>query len=289
MTRLIFGCGYLGRRVATRWLEEGHRPVTVTRSASRAEELARQGFEPRIADVTRPETLAGLPAAETVLYAIGYDRSGGLSRDAVQVRGLRAVLDALRHPPARLIYISSTGIYGACDGDWVDEDTPCRPDRESGRMALAAEETLRSHPIGSRAIVLRLAGIYGSGRVPRLRDMVAGRPLPVAPDAIANLIHVDDAASVVLAAEAQIQPPATYVVSDGHPVPRREFYRHLAELLRVPPPEFVLPNLAEGEPPRGAGSKRVRNDRMHQQLRVRLAYPSYREGLAAIVNHDDPR
>ena len=83
MVKLIFGCGYLGQRIAQRWLEQAERPVVVTRSPDRARELARQGFEPHVADVTRPDTLAGLPAADTVLYAIGYDPAGGLSRDVI--------------------------------------------------------------------------------------------------------------------------------------------------------------------------------------------------------------
>jgi nucleoside-diphosphate-sugar epimerase len=182
-----------------------------------------------------------------------------------------------------LIFISSTGVYGNCEGGWIDEDTPCHPDRESGRMALAAEETLRSSALGACATVLRLAGLYGPGRIPKIDDLLAGGPLAVAAGAVVNLIHVDDAASVVLAAERQARPSATYVVSDGHPVPRREFYRYLAELLRLPPPTFVEPSPREGRSPRGAGNKRVRNHRMLEELHVRLDYPSYREGLAAIA------
>jgi nucleoside-diphosphate-sugar epimerase len=283
MTRLIFGCGYLGERVGRGWIDRGVTPVAVTRSAERAGELARRGFQPLIADVTRPETLAGLPAAQIVLYAVAYDHRSELSRAQVQIEGLRAVLDALPQPPTRFIYVSSTAVYGSCEGAWVDEDTPCLPDRESGRIALAAEEVLRSHPIGSRAIVLRLAGLYGHGRLLRMQDLLAGQPIAVPADAVVNLIHVDDAASVVLAAEQRAHPPATYVVCDGHPVDRRDFYRHLCELLRLPAPRFVDPEPELRESLRGAGNKRVRNQRMLNQLGVRLTYPSYREGLAAIA------
>jgi nucleoside-diphosphate-sugar epimerase len=283
MTKLIFGCGYLGERVGRRWIDCGERPVAVTRSADRAEQLARRGFQPLIADVTRPESLADLPAAETVLYAVAYDRSGGLSRAEVQINGLRAVLDALPKPPTRFIYVSSTAVYGNCEGAWVDENTPCRPDRENGRIALAAEEALRSHAIGSRVIVLRMAGLYGPERLLRMQDLPAGQPIAVAADAIVNLIHVDDAVSVVLAAEQRAQPPATYVVSDGHPLPRREFYRYLSELLHLPPPVFTDVEPDQSQSPRGFGNKRVRNARMLEDLGIQLAYPSYRDGLAALV------
>jgi len=283
MAKLILGCGYLGRRVASRWRERGERVFAVTHLADRAEELAAGGFDPLVADVTRPDTLSRLPTAETVLYAVGYDRAGAASRREVLVDGLRAVLDALPGDTGRFIYISSTGVYGEAAGAWVDENTPCRPERESGRVILAAEEVLRAHPLGSRAIVLRLAGLYGPGRIPRMDDLLAGRPIAVHADAVVNLIHVDDAVAVVLAAEAQARPPATYVVSDGHPAPRREFYRYLAELLNLPPPTFVDMAPRRSQSPRGAGSKRVRNARVLQELKVQLAFPSYREGLAAIV------
>ncbi len=284
MTKLIFGCGHLGERVGRRWIDCGETPVAVTRSAERAEQLARRGFRPLVADVTRPETLANLPAAQTILYAVGYDRTSGLPRARVQIEGLRAVLDALPQPPVRLIYVSSTAVYGNCEGAWVDENTPCRPDRESGRILLAAEEVLRSHPIGSHAIVLRLAGLYGPGRIPRMQDLLANQPIAVAPSAVVNLIHVDDAASVVLAAEQRAQPPATYAVSDGHPVPRREFYHYLSELLHLPSPTFVNVEPDQNQSLRGFGNKRVRNARILEELDIDLAYPSYREGLAAIVH-----
>jgi nucleoside-diphosphate-sugar epimerase len=150
-------------------------------------------------------------------------------------------------------------------------------------VLLAAEELLRAHPLGSHAIVLRLAGLYGPRRIPRIGDLLAGRQIAASSGAIVNLIHVDDAASVVLAAEERAEAPATYVVSDGQPVRRREFYRYLGRLLHLPPPTFVEVEPTQSPSPRGAGNKRVRNARMLRELKVQLAYPSYREGLAAIV------
>jgi nucleoside-diphosphate-sugar epimerase len=283
MVKLIFGCGYLGRRVARRWRALGHQVFVVTRLPERATSFAEEGFDPIVADVTRPGTLSNFPAAETVLYAIGYDRAGGVSRHGVQVDGLKAVLDALPDATGRIHYISSTAVYGSAAGHSVDEGAPCRPDRESGRIILAAEEVLRAHPLGRRAVVLRLAGLYGPGRIPRMQDLVSGRPIPAAADAVVNLIHVDDAAEIVLAAETMAKPPVVYVVSDGHPVARRDFYRYLAEFLHRPPPAFVDPVPGQGEPPRGAGNKRVSNARMLHDLEVTLAYPTYREGLAATL------
>lgn len=282
MNKLIAGCGYLGLRVARRWLAGGHSVHALTRSPDRAEELQREGITPITADVTRPESLARLPVADTVLWSVGWDPQGGADRRAVYVAGLRAVLDALPPATRRIVMTSSTGVYGQADGRWIDEDSPCRPVREAGRVMLEAEETLRSHPLGDRAIVLRLAGLYGPGRIPRMRQLAAGEPIVASPGGHLNLIHVDDAAAAVLAAESRATPPRTYLVSDGHPTQQRDFYAQLAGLLGVGPPQFAEPDADTQRAQRG-GNKRVRNGRMLDELGVELQHPTYREGLAAIV------
>jgi nucleoside-diphosphate-sugar epimerase len=118
------------------------------------------------------------------------------------------------------------------------------------------------------------------GRIPRRADLVAGRPLAASPDAYLNLIHVDDAARVVLAASGG-GAAGTYTISDGSPTTRGEYFGELARLLGAPAPQFEINE--EQSPRRAATSKRVRNDRMVRELGVRLKYPSYREGLAAVV------
>ena len=166
MVKLIFGCGYLGARVAQRWREAGHDVSVVTRSRERAAEFERQGYHARVADVTQPKTLADLPAAGTVVFAVGFERGGSQSIETVYAGGVQNVLAALPAATGRLIYISTTGVYGSSGGGWVDEQTPPDPQRDGGRASLAAEQALAKSPWGARSIVLRLAGIYGPGRVP---------------------------------------------------------------------------------------------------------------------------
>jgi len=215
MSRLIFGCGYLGMRVARAWRAEGEVVHAVTRGGSSAA-FAAEGLAPVRADVTQPETLTDLPAAGTVLYAVGFDRAAGASMRQVYVDGLRAVLDALPESVERFIYISSTSVYSQDDGGWIDEESPCQPRSENGRVCLEAERTLREHRLGARAIVLRLAGIYGPGRVPRREALLSGEPLAAAEGRL-NLIHADDAVRIILAAERLAAPPRLYTVSDGQP------------------------------------------------------------------------
>lgn len=284
MSKLVLGCGYLGSRVAAHWRAAGQEVHVVTRSSDRAERFRDEGYRALVADVTEPDTLGGLPVAETVLYAVGHDPASGKSKHEVYVSGLKALIDALPEGIERLIYISSTGVYGQTDGSWVDEAAPCRPQREAAQAILAAEQLLRGCRFGSRSIILRLGGIYGPGRVPRRAQLEAGETIAADPEAWLNLIHVFDAAEVVLAAERKGQIPGLYLVSDGHPVRRLAFYEELAQLVGSPPPRLSQESDPASSGGRGPSGKRVCSARMRDELDVRLRYPSYREGLKMIVD-----
>ncbi len=273
----------MGGRVARNWLRAGHEVSALTRSDARAKQLAAQGITPIVGDVTDPSTLIHLPESDTVLFAVGYDRSAGVAIGDVYVNGLRNVLDALPAAVGRFIYISSTGVYGQTEGEWVDEDSPCEPTREGGRACLEAEQLLAESTFAERVIVLRLAGIYGPGRVPRRDDVLSGRPIPAPSRGYLNLIHVNDAADIVVAAEQSAHPPRTFNVADGCPVFRRHYYRELASLYAAPAPQFSEPRGEASAAQRASTDKRISNRRLMDELEVTLAYPSYREGLAAIV------
>jgi nucleoside-diphosphate-sugar epimerase len=279
--KLIFGCGYLGQRVARRWLADGQHVYAVTRSNQRADAWRDEGLHAIVADVTRPDTLQDLPAADTVLYAVGHDAGPG--RENPHVIGLQNVLKALR-PLRRFIYISSTGVYGDCQGQWVDEETPCHPLRASGKACLAAEELLAASDGGGRSVILRLAGLYGPGRVPRQDRLLAGEPIDAPRQGFLNLIHVDDAVEAVLAAEkVSAVLPRRYLIADGSPVVRGDYYAELARLIGAPPPRFCEPDQETPAAARAAGDKRISNARMVAELSFTLRFPSYRAGLRAIV------
>lgn len=281
---LILGCGYLGRRVAQQWLAQGRRVVAVTRSNDRAAQLKQLGIEPIVGDVTRPGTLVDLPPAETVLWAVGYDRTADAEKRTVYVDGVGHVIAALNRRVQRFIHVSSISVYGDSDGGRVDEQTPCEPVSDGGRICREAERVVlqwNSDVASERQpqrVILRLAGIYGPDRVLAKVDALrAGEPIAGNPDAWLNLIHVDDAVQAVIAAEHQ--PGGLFVVSDSAPVQRRHYYAHLAQLLNAP-----LPVFDESQPSRTRGlNKRCRNRLMREQLGVELCYPTYEEGLRQVV------
>jgi len=269
---LLFGCGYLGRRVAARWVGAGRRVAAVTRR--NADELRALGLEPVVADVTNAATLSALPRAATVLYAVGMDRSAGHSMRDVYVGGLGNVLAAL---PAggRFVYVSSTSVYGQTDGNWVDETSPTEPTEEAGRVVIEAERLLRKRR--PDAVVLRFAGLYGPDRLLRKSAILKGEPLVGDADKWLNLVHAEDGADAVLAAEERAAPGSTYTIADDAPTPRRAFYTLLAELLNAPPAVF------DERPEPGAANRRVSNRRAKAELGWTPRFPSFRDGLTASV------
>lgn len=284
MAKLIFGCGYLGTRVAELWLQNGETVRALTRSEGRAGELRQRGIDAQVGQLLQPETWpADLFAdIDTVLFSVGFDHSTGGRIEDVYVAGLRNVLAKCPKWVERVIYISSTGVYGPCPGEIVTEETACRPQRPGGKASLAAEVFLRLSPFGDRGVVLRLAGIYGPDRIPRIRDVQVGKTITAHAEGYLNLIHRDDAAAVVVAVSQQPPFSATLNVCDGQPVPRREFYREIARLLNVPEPTFSEPTPEELQQIRGS-DKQVSAAKLQETLAVTWRYPSYREGLAAIV------
>jgi len=256
---LIAGCGYAGFPAARFWQQAGAKVVAVTRSATRAAEFAACGLEPLVLDITNPQPWPSLPDAELVIWSVGYDRHSGHTREAVWLHGLTRFLSRLPKTtnPRRIVLTSSTSVYGDCEGGDVDEQTPPQPEQEGGQACLAAERVLLEFAAaeGSRAIILRLSGIYGPGRLlRRLDDLRGGVPIPAEPDSWLNLVHVDDITRSLHFCARHPRPPQILNVAAAVTATRRDYYSTLAELANVPGPVFAPPTI------RGAsrsGNRRV--------------------------------
>ncbi len=283
--RLIIGCGYLGRRVATKWLSQGDRVFAITRRDENARALKELGVEPLVGDIMFPEQLPELPKVEQVLYAVGYDRQAGFSIEDVYVQGLKNLAARLGRSLQRLIYISSTGVYGQDDGSWVNEDSVTNPLRPGGKACLQAEQYLLASPLATKVTILRLAGIYGPDRVPRLTEIKAGEPLAVPQQGWLNLIHVDDAVSVIDTILQQPPLKTCYLVSDGCPVIRSEYLATIASLLNAPPIRYTQPATDSPVAQRAVGTKRISNQRLVSEYDIPWQFPTYREGLASVLKN----
>jgi nucleoside-diphosphate-sugar epimerase len=237
-----------------------------------------QGASPQL---LAEETRFDLSAVRQALISVAYDRNSSRSMQDTFVEGLGNLLDFLPQD-ARVVYCSTTGVYHQQDGTWVDESSPCRPAREGGLAHLAAEELLRA--ANRDIVVLRLAGIYGPGRFPNVALLKAGEPIRAAKEGWLNLIHLDDIATAILAAWSHPAPEQLYVVSDGNPVLRRDYYAEVARLHNTPPPIFLEPTSNDPISRRGGSDKRINPARAHRDLLRQLKYPSYREGLRSSIS-----
>ena len=261
-TALINGCGYVGRRVARLWTRPGIRTFAITRSDEKAARLSPEGICPIVADFSSSNELPNLPDADVVLWSVGFDRNGGATREEAWLEGLKRLLASLpaRKTPRRILYTSSTSVYGDANGGDVDEDTVPNPTSESGQTCVAAEYILRDFAAqtGTIVCILRLAGIYGPDRLlRRISDLRDSVPLTTEPDEWLNLVHVDDAVSVIDTVSRCEQPPALINVAAAESVTRRTYYSTLAKLVNAPAPIFETADAASLPERRRVGNRRV--------------------------------
>jgi nucleoside-diphosphate-sugar epimerase len=280
MKVLIFGCGYLGSRAAQLWRGAGCEVFAVTRKPSHAETLRAMGLRPIVADITQPDSLAQLPAADTVLFAVGFDRSKYDDIEDVYVHGLNNVLQHLNEATRHLVYISSTGVFGDADGQWVDETTRPSPIRPGAVACLKAEQLIQASSFAAHSTVLRLAGIYGKDRVPKRKAIENRQWSLLSPDGHLNLIHVDDAAAISFQIVQQQIKNDMFVVSDGHPGLRREFYQFVADQLGAGPIDWSL-DPADDVQVRSQADKKINNQKLIRRTAYRFLYPDYRSGIPA--------
>lgn len=281
-TLLSLGHGYSAQALARLLIPQGWAVIGTTRSSDRASALAATGVEPLVwpgADLG-----PALARVTHLLTSVAPDAAG----DPV-LRAEGARIGAARHL-TWVGYLSTTGVYGDHAGAWVDETTPLTPTTERGRARVLAEAEWAAR--GLPLHVFRLAGIYGPGRGPfeKVRDGTARRILK--PGQVFSRTHVEDIAQVLAASIAHPHPGAIYNVCDDDPAPPEDVLSYAAALLGLPEPPGVPYDAAEMTPMARsfyAESKRVRNDRIKRDLGVRLLYPTYREGLAAILAGDQTR
>jgi nucleoside-diphosphate-sugar epimerase len=276
---LAMGLGYSAAALSRRLLAQGWRVIGTTRSPEKAARLQAQGIEPLMWPGTPLD--GALAEATHILLSIAPDAAG----DPVIV----AEADALRAArPEWVGYLSTTGVYGDHDGGWVDETTPLTPGTARGRQRVLAEAQWQALAAdqGWPLHIFRLAGIYGPGRGPfrKVKDGTAQRI--VKPGQFFSRIHVEDIGQVLDASIHRPDPGAVYNVCDDDPSPPQDVLAHAAELLGLPIPPEVDIDKADMTPMARsfyAESKRVRNDRMKRDLGIRLLYPTYRDGLAALL------
>ena len=285
-TLLSFGHGYSARALAARLIPAGWRVIGTTRSAETAAAIRATGADALVWPGEDPTP--ALSGATHLLTSVAPDAEG----DPV----LRALGPAIRARSAHLVwagYLSTTGVYGDRAGGWVDETSPCTPATERGRRRLAAERAWQAlhAEAGLPLHIFRLAGIYGPGRGPFAKVRAGTARRIVKPGQVFSRIHVADIAQALAASMARPDPGAIYNLCDDDPAPPEDVIAEAARLLGLPVPSAVPVESADLSPMARsfyAESKRVSNARAKAELGLRLAYPDYRAGLAALAAGESP-
>lgn len=277
---LIAGCGDLGCRVSQKLLQNSSHSVWGLRRTADANIKQVTGFIWHVADLSKPETLQSLPPGIThILFSAAPNTRTEANYRDVYFNGLKnVVLSTLSPALKRVLFISSSAVYGAHGDQWVDEETPVDPQNFNGRILFESEQWLSQFgkEQSIHTINLRLSGIYGPGRLNLLEKLKLGQVgAPTSPIHWANRIHVEDAASAIMHLIDLPDPMNTYLVTDSTPLPLRTLYEALAKLVGGPiPPEATAPQFV--------GSKRLSNARLRQSG-FEFTWPDSRTGYASII------
>ncbi|MBI4725374.1 MAG: SDR family oxidoreductase [Rhodomicrobium sp.] len=280
----VFGLGYSAAAIGDLLLKDGWQVSGTVREAASCAALEARGFSPAVFS-DRVGIESALRTATHCLVSAPPGEGGDPA--------LNAYGEALHEAPSlRWIgYLSTIGVYGDFQGGWADEETPAEPDTGRGRLRIEAEQAWSSF-CAARGLpldIFRLAGIYGLGRSPLERIRAGDARRIVKPGQVFNRIHVEDIAQTVAAAIAQERREAgtrLFNVADDEPAPPQDVMLYAAELLGAPPPPEIPFESADLSPMARSfyiGNKRMRNDKIKRELGVTLKYPTYREGLRALV------
>ena len=287
MRVLIVGCGYVGLPLGKELARQGHTVFGLRRSALAEAELQAAGITPLHADITQPDSLKNLP--RNFDWVVNCTASGGGGADDYQkiyLEGNSNLISWLVGSPLKkFIYTSSTSVYGQNDGSVVNEKSPVAPDAETSKVLAATEKLLlaAAQTENFPAVVLRVAGIYGSGRGHSFKSFLRGDARIEGDGARwLNMIHRDDLIGVIISALRDAPPGEIYNAADNEPVSQRNFFAWLAEELKKPMPPNV-PADAEVWRKRGVTNKRVSNAKLRAELKYAFQFPDFRAGYAVEI------
>jgi nucleoside-diphosphate-sugar epimerase len=284
----ISGCGDIGIRVAKRWMRQGCQVRALSRTEQNDYRLRNHGIEPVRGDLDILNSLPKLSMPEEILYYFVPPPNQG--KTDLRIKALLESIDQ-QALPKKVVLISTTAVYGDCQGEWISEDSPTHPSTDRGKRRLAAERILSTWAgqHGLDRVILRVAGIYGPGRLPigRIKE---GMPMLLESESpFSNRIHADDLAKVAVAAGRGAIGVAIYNVTDGQPRSMTQFFKAVAQSVNLTPPKEIDWQQAEKELSAGmlsylSESKRVKNQKMLRELSIELRYPDFRLGLEACKN-----
>lgn len=285
---LIVGYGDIGARAAA-LLSHRYRIYGLARNAAGAERVRAQGAMPVPGDLDHVSTLGRLSGLSDVVLHFAPPQHQG--RHDLRTRNLLAALARGKSLPQRLVYISTTGVYGDCQGGEVDELHRICPTTARAVRRADAEDALRhwGQRHGVRVSILRVPGIYAAGRLPLARLQNRIPALREEDDGYINHIHGDDLARIAAAALVRGRPNRVYNASDDAPMKMADYFDLVADHYRLERPRRISRQEAQQEISPGmlsymSESRRIVNSRIKRELKVKLQYPGVPQGLKGMTH-----
>ena len=284
---LIVGSGDVARRILSR-LARRYRVYALLRDASRAAAWRTAGAVPLLADLDDRASLHRLAGLADCVMHLAPPPAAGLGDS--RTRNLLAALGKGKSLPRRLIYVSTTGVYGDCGGATIDETRHLNPESARAGRRVAAENSLRAwgRRTGAAVSILRAPGIYAADRLP-LERLQKGLPALVDRDDVyTNHIHADDLAAACIAALRRGGSNRVYNVVDDSDLKMADYFDRVADAFVLPrPPRLTRAEAGQRLSPLQLSfmreSRRIGNRRLKEELELRLAYPTVDAGIAAAL------
>ncbi len=279
---LIIGCGDIGRRIARIAQRKGESVSALVRTTQSRSELQKLGIHVIQADLDDEIEALDVDGVR-VVYLAPPPRTGA------EDWRMRHLLNAITGSPETFLYLSTTGVYGDCNGEWVDESRPAAPVADRARRRLHAEQQLITAATqhGWHYVIMRVAGIYGAQRLPLQRIKERQPVLCADPAPFTNRIHEDDLAEIALGLLEMGGSGEIYNVTDGHPGTMSDYFTTVARYAGLPQPPEIDMRQAESEMSAGMmsylrESRRISNRKMVDLLGAKLRYATLEDGLKAI-------
>ena len=284
----IFGFGFTARALADVVDPSAFHISATSRSPDGAAAITKsghQGFVFSGADQPGSDLKHALSSATHILSSV----PPGTTHDPVLEELSETIADAANLK--WLGYLSTIGVYGDHQGEWIDEAMPATPQSERSKRRLVAEQAWQAlaQKCGVPLSIFRLAGIYGPGRSAIDRIRAGSARCIIKPGQVFNRIHVSDAARVIAASLDAPEKDGVYNLTDDLPAPPQDIITYAADLLKAPPPPQVSledANLSAMAESFYSENKRVRNQRIKDDLGITLQFPTYKHGLKAIAKHE---
>ena len=278
---IIMGCGFVGKHLAKQLHTRQQKPLCVVRSQNSLTALSAQGYHCQAIDLDDTSSAIDLELKNQDIY---YFAPPGTT-DNCDHRMDYFLTQCQHNPPNKIVYISTSGVYGDCAGEWVDENQPLKPISDRATRRVYAEKALTNfcQQYSTKYIVLRVGGIYGPGRLPiqRLSDITVVCP-EEAP--YSNRIHAADLAHIAHVAMMNKCSNEIFNVADGHATSMTDYYYKIADLAGLPRPPCVPLSQAEEKLSKGMlsfinESRRLSTKKLHAQLDITIQFPNLSVGL----------